>query len=249
MINVKEDIDDTSRQDLPNANITAYNMSRIEQEATTLLGLFIQMIAQHVKEFGKLRMGDIIQYLTIADIDKIEENTQLVYKSFLMPEKSSEGQTRTRNVKFMDGMKNEMDEDTYLDESYKTLEEEGGIDSKNELFKVNPQLFRDTKYHLTVSPDILSPMSEDLEKQYNLEEYDRLIGNPMANQEEALRLLLGSYNQTKRDPDKYIMEQGEQDPMQMAMQQIQGEQPLNNNNNAQPAPNKLPQQMAVGKLK
>jgi len=44
---------------------TAYEISRLEQNANTVLGLFLQMIAKHVKDYGKLRVGDILQYLTL----------------------------------------------------------------------------------------------------------------------------------------------------------------------------------------
>ena len=184
-------------------NQTAYEISRQEQNASTILGLFVKMISQHVKDFGRLRLGDIIQYLTIADVDKVEENTELIYKSFVVSNRNSEGKTRSRQIKFKN-FNAEMTPDQELKASYDVLEAQGGIDSKTELYLANPKLIRDLCYHLTVSPDVLSPKSEDLERAYNLEAYDRMIANPLTNQEEAYRLLLGSYDTTKRDPDKFI---------------------------------------------
>ena len=70
---------------------TAYAMSIIQQNANTLLGLFINMISSFVKDFGKLRMSDIIQHLTIVDVMKIEGDGELVFKSFLLPNKQSDG--------------------------------------------------------------------------------------------------------------------------------------------------------------
>ena len=74
--------------------------------------------------------------------------------------------------------------------SYDILDSQGGVDSNMELYKVNPQKFRDLKYMLTIDADVLNPQSEDLERAFDLETYDRLIMNPRADQEEALRLLL-----------------------------------------------------------
>ena len=206
---------------------TAYEISRIEQNANTVLGLFLKMIAKHVKDFGVLRMGDIIQYMTIADVNKLEDNAELVYKSFLMPE--SKDSNKSKKIKFKGEMKDKMTGEEKLTESFRLLKE-GGEDA--EIWEVNPQRFRDLKYELSITADVITPKSEDLMKAYNLEAYDRMIANPMANQEEAFRMLLSSYDVTKRNPDKFIMEQ---QPMQMNPMQ------LNNNQPAGVMANKLPQ--------
>jgi hypothetical protein len=144
-----------------------------------------------------------------------------------------------------------MTENEELKASYDVLKEQGGIDSKTELYIANPKLVRELNYHFTASPDVLNPKSEDLERAYNLEAYDRMILNPIANQEEAYRLLLSSYDTTKRNPDKFIMKP-EQNPMTMnpmlmggaGGQEQQGQQ--NNNLNIKTA-NALPQ--TAGNLK
>lgn len=186
---------------------TAYEISRMEQHENTILGLFIQMIAQHVKDFGKLRLGDILQYLTIAEVDSIE-GTDLTFKTFLLHNKQSSGGTRSRKIKFDMSLPSEAQTpEEKLALSYDILEEQGGIDSKTELYRVNPELFRNLKYSVAVSPDVLNPRSEDLERAFSLETYDRMIANPMADQEEAFRLLLSTDPKTRRDPDKYIAKQ------------------------------------------
>ncbi len=158
-----------------------------------------------------LRLGDILQYLTIADVDKITANAPLVYKTFLMQDKQSNGRTKTRKIQFDGDMSDEdMSGEDQLSASYDLLKQ--GDQTNMEIWKVNPRLMRNLKYMLTVSPDALSPRSEDLEKQFDLETYDRAIMNPMADQEEVYRLLLSTNNTTRKNPDKYIVKQ--QDPMQ-----------------------------------
>ena len=196
--------------------MTAYAMSRLEANAATVLGLFIQMIAQHVKDFGKLRLGDILQFLTVVDADKITGDAQLVYKTFLLRDKMSNGRSQTRKISFTPDMPMEpISGDKQLQMSYDTLKEQGGVDSDMELYKVNPELFRDLTYMLTVSPDVLNPRSEDLERQLDLETYDRAIMNPMADQEEIYKLLLSTNPHTKRNPDKYVAQQQQQPPQPM----------------------------------
>ncbi len=78
-----------------------------------------------------------------------------------------------------------------------------------EIAKVNPGLFRDLKYKVAINPDILNPRSEELERAFGLETYDRMIAAPpgMFDPEETAKLLLTSERKTKNDPDKYLAKQ------------------------------------------
>lgn len=211
---------------------TAYAMSIIQQNANTLLGLFIQMISIFVKDFGKLRLGDILQYLTIVDVNKIEGNGELVFKAFLVHNKQSEGKSMTRKIQFDNTLPQDISSDKELEMSIDTLDKSGGMKSDNELWRVNPELFRNLSFMVAINPDVLNPMSEELEKQYGLEGYDRLIQNPIADPEMVTKeFLLRNYKQSKRDPDKFIKQQtgaNPNDPLAMAKQVGQ--------NNGQPLP-------------
>ncbi len=213
---------------------TAYEISVIQQNAATQLGLFIRMISDYVLQYGKLRMGDILQYMTIPDVTKITDDAQLIYKTFLLRNKASNGKATSKKIKFDLSLPSEpINGKTHLQHSYDTLKAEGGLNSKQQLYRVNPELFRDLKYMALVSPDILNPRSEELENAYKLETYDRAINNPVANQEEIFRdLLLGSNPITKKDPDKYIQKQS---PMGGGMQNQMGPgQPGQPGQNQQP---------------
>lgn len=193
----------------PPGKTTAYQISVIEKNAATVLGLFVKMISDHVRSFGKLRINDILQYLTVPEVQSImgKEQGELVYKTFYLYNKG-EG-SRTRKIKFDTNLPDTLDEKSAgkdkLKMSYDVLSEQGGLESKMELYKVNPSLIRDLKYMITVTPDLLNPMSEDLERAFGLEEYDRMIASPVADQEEAYRFLLSLYPKTKKDPEKYLM--------------------------------------------
>jgi hypothetical protein len=204
----------------PPGGTTAYEISRLEQNAATILGLFIKMISQYVKGYGQLRMGDILQYLTIVDAGKITDRADLIYKTFLLHDKQSNGKINTRKIQFTAGLPEEdMTAEQDLQQSYDVLKEQGGVDSNIELYKVNPQKFRDLTYMLTIDADVMNPRSEELERAFDLETYDRLLANPMSDQEEALRLLLQTNPKTRKDPDKFLMKTNATDPMAMAMAQ------------------------------
>ena len=225
-------------------NTTAYQISRIEQNAATILGLFMQMKSDFVKQFGKLRIGDILQYLTIGELADIEgndsTNTKLAYKTFFLHDKQSEGMTKTRKIKFDSSLSSEpMTGEQELDESFKTLKMQG---EGEELYRVNPELFRNHKYMIGINPDIKNPQSEELERAMDLETYDRGIANPIMNQEENLKsFLLPTNRKSKKDPDKFIAKQQPMNPMQQPGQPSPLSGLLNNGKG-------LPQSMPTQKL-
>ncbi len=245
LMKVEESVSETSEQPILNgdnspAGTTAYEISRQEQNANTVLGLFIKMIAQYVRQYGRLRVGDIVQHLTIVDVDKITDDPELVYKTFLVKGK---GKFENKKIEFTDDVPEEpIDQGEYLDQSYKVLEQEKR--SGMEIYKVNPTIFRDLCYKVVVSPDVLHPKSEDLERAMNLELYDRAIANPSANQEAIFKdFLLGSYKSVKK-PEDYIQKQPQQ-----GGQPVQGSMP-----GAKPSPmadmmkGGLPQVPSTGKI-
>lgn len=193
---------------------TAYGTSVIQNNANVILGLFVQMIAQQVKEFGRLRVGDILQFLTIADASQITD-AELVYKTFLLNNKTSD---ETKKIKFDASLPEEADEDVKLAESFKTLKMEGGLDSKTKLSRVNPELFRKLKFICGINPDVMNPMSEELERQFGLDIYDRAIQNPIVDQEEVTKdFLFDLFPKSKKNPSKYIKEESEIPQMGGAM--------------------------------
>jgi hypothetical protein len=240
MLNVVEkSINESSQEPLQQGSAsggtqTAYEISKLEQNANTVLGLFLQMIAKHVRDYGKLRMGDILQYLTVPEVAMITGNPETTYKTFFMKGSEKRGD-KNKKIEFKKDMPEDITADQELDASYDVLEEQGlkGM----EISKVNPILFRELKYMVTISPDVMNPRSEDLERSYGLEEYDRMVSAPpgMFDPEETAKLLLTSSPKTKKDPKRYLAKpapmQPTQDPMAMAGQMPNaGNAPLNSMN-------------------
>lgn len=206
---VENSINESSQEPLQNGQAsgqtqTAYEISKLEQNANTVLGLFLQMIAKHVKDFGKLRLGDIIQYLTVPEVVDITGNAELSYKTFFL--KGTQKGGKNKKISFESDMPDEMAEDDHLNASYDILQENK---KKNmEIAKVNPSLFRELQYMITVSPDTLNPRSEDLEAAYATELFDRAILHPeVFNPEEIGKLLLSTNKDTRKDVEKFIAKQ------------------------------------------
>jgi hypothetical protein len=233
LMKVEESVSESSENPIENGqasgpDTTAYEISRLEQNSNTVLGLFIKMIASYVKQYGRIRIGDILQYLTIIDTDKITDDAELVYKTFLVKGSSK---TESKKIEFTDEVPDEMTEDDMMKKSYdiKAKEDQLGM----EIAKVNPKLFRELCYMIVVSPDVIHPRSDDLERAMKLELYDRAMQNPMADQEKIFKdFLLGAYKDIK-DPDDYVQQQQPQ-------QQGQPGQPGQPNQTGQLVPGQKP---------
>jgi len=183
---------------------TAYEISRIEQNAATVLGLTMKFMANsHVIPYGKLLLSDILQYLTVADAAKITGEGGLIYKTFYVKEPGAAG--KKNKINFDANMPDTMTDDEKLDMSFKLLIAQGGMKSSTTLWKVNPVLFREHKYMFTVDNDVLNPRSAELERAFDIETFDKAITSPVANQETLYKdLLMGSNPKTARDPDRYM---------------------------------------------
>ncbi len=220
---------------------TAYEISRLEQNANTVLGLFLQMIAKHVRDFGKLRLGDILQYLTVPEVVEIEGNAELSYKTFFLKSSESKNRKIELDKEIPDEIPDDYAEEQLLDASYEVYEEE---EKKGmTISKVNPSLFRELQYMVTVSPDVMNPRSEGLERSYALEDFDRMIAQPAVfDPEETGKLLLQNNPLTKKDPEKYLAKQpSPEQAMQQGAMPAAGNSPLkammgkNPLNSAEPA--------------
>lgn len=212
---VEKSINESSQEPLQQGTAeggsqTAYEISKLEQNANTILGLFLQMIAKHVKDFGKLRLGDIIQYLTLPEVVQITGNPEITYKTFFL--KGNGKGSKNKKIEFDLNLPESYTEEEALRASYDVKEEE---QKKNmQISKVHPTKFRDLQYMITINPDVMNPRSEDLERSYDLEAYDRMIAQPTVfDPEETGRLLLNSNKSTQKNPDKYIAKPPAQPPV------------------------------------
>ncbi len=161
------------------------------------------MISKHVKDFGRLRMGDILQHVTAPEVLQVVDDAELVYKTlFVKPVGSGKG----RQIQFDGDMADEISDDEYMNQSYDLLIKEQ--EASMEISKVNPSLYRELQFMLAISPDVQSPRSDDLLRAFALEDFDRMIAAPMVfDPEETGRLLLRNNPLTKTDTDKYLAKQ------------------------------------------
>lgn len=225
---------------------TAYELSRVEQNAATVLGLSMKFMANsHVIPYGKLLLSDVLQYMTMPDAEKITEQQGLLYKTFYV--KDGGNADKKHKIQFDLNMPEEMSEEDKMEMSFELFKAQGGMKSDITLYKVNPVLFRDHKYMFAIDSDVLNPRSAELNRAFDLETYDRAINSPVADQEKLYTdLLMGSNPKTARDPKRYVMQE---QPVAQVEEQLPGQQ-KNGGSIAKPnkplsAGEKLPQRMTM----
>lgn len=228
---VEDSINESTEKPLNIGNrSTAYQISKIDQERNTLIGLFIGMIGDYVKQYGNLVKSDICQFITIPQVNKIIDDGELIYNSIIVHDKQTDGGKVNRKIKFdLESPSKELNEKEELDYSYDVLEEQGGTDTKEEICRVNPILFRNLKYQVVVSPDVLAPMSDDLERAYGLELFDRAIQGPQlgvsVDMEQVFKdFLFKLYPKSAKNVNKYFKTEeinplGDQAGIQMNQQE------------------------------
>lgn len=199
-------------------NPTDQQTQQAQQAVQILLGLFVKMILQYVKDYGNLRVSDITQYLTLPKVEMIENDPQMVYKSFIMPNKK--GKTKSKKIQFDPTLPTKkISKKDHLKMSHDVLKEEK--DTGQSIIKVSPMMFRDFKYKNQVSAEIIQPRSDDTEKAMKLELYDRAIQlnqqDPDYQNKIAEDFLFGAYKDV-RDPSEYM-------PKKQPQQLQQGQQP------------------------
>lgn len=220
---------------------TAYQIYKAESNAKVLMGPFLHMVARYVKQMGRLRIGDIKQYMTLPELSAIEgsANQDLVYKTFVLP--SGKTRQKSRKVQFTTDLPmDSIDTDKHLALSFGVKDKET---KKQTLALVNPVLFRQLNYMTMVTPDVVSPMSEELERAFALELWDKAIQDPTHgfNQEEMNKMILEHYPMTRKHPEKYL--QAPQQPGMPQPGQPSAPQPGQMNQPNQPTP---PTQMRPG---
>lgn len=165
---------------------TAQEIGTLQQNAQIALGLFGKFVGFLVKDIGDLMVCDILQHMTVADINELESPDQrMSYSKYLLPDQNVDGKKVTKKIVFTDGdpMKENKDEEYQKSKSFELLNKEGGMDSETRIYEVDAEMFRNLKFKISVSPEALAPKNKALEKALNLEAYDRLIQNPNVDQQ------------------------------------------------------------------
>jgi len=218
---------DDTRMGMPTGSSrTAFEISRMEQNAQVQLGLFGKMIGFLVKDIAELIIDDIIMHLTVAQMNEIiGGEVRMKYNSFLIREKSENGRKTKKKIEFTDEIMGE------VDVKAKQLELMKREKDNERIVLVNPYEFARMKYMVQVEANAVIGKSPYNQKILNLEAYDRMIQNPMVDQQAVTRdFLVETF--AEGETERYMAKQ-QTSPVPLPGQQSQ-----------QPSPQGSPQSAA-----
>lgn len=195
---------------------TAHEAEILERNAQKALGIFVKQVYYFVKQMGNLIASDIQQYRTMTDVvDLLSPDQSLSYHKYIIPNTKTEGSVKDVEIKFDNNIYPTVedgstpDTETVMKKSFELLKKEGGPEGKKKIYLVDPVMFKNLKMKAYCQPDAFEYKSKRLEKVLNLEAYDRMIANPLLDQNTVTReFLVESYR--PGEGDRFIAKQPQQ---------------------------------------
>ena len=218
---------------------TAFEVSRIEENAKITASIFGRMIAEATVEVGQLLSDVVLQHQSVAQLDELlDSNGRMKFRQFILDDEDEDGRKIKKIVRFKEDLIGaRMSEDQKEKREKRLFAEAGGLESNISIIEANPYKFASRSYKAIVKADQIFPRSMALEKAFDLEGYDRMINNPFTNPEAVTRDFLVK-NYAKGDVDKYMKKAqeagvqdilgGQQEPqLSSLVQQATGSNSLN----------------------
>ena len=169
MMNVnKEDMSESTQDKIMSGNteagVTAFATAKAEQNARIFLGVFGVMVADLIRQVGELVMDCVVMHETIGEVDAtVPESLKMKFKTFLAQGKEK-GKAVTNRIIFdseMIGKK--MTKKQINDTEWKMVEDNGGHETDQRLYRVNPYKFARYQYSMWVDADkiVMKSMGAD----------------------------------------------------------------------------------------
>lgn len=221
---MSESTQDKIQSGITQRGVTAYAVSKAEQNARVILGIFGVMIANLIKKIGELVVDDIIMHTTVGEIDaSVPESLRMKYKKIVTKGKDN-GKDITNKIEFttdLIGISKEKADDL----EWAMFDEAGGLNSSQRNYKVNPYKFARTAYNVFIDPDVIISRSMGTDSLRRDRAFSMMLNPlvaPWIDMGEAVdEFVIQEYG--KGDPDKLKSK----NPPQQGMMQGQGNQMLN----------------------
>ncbi len=185
-------ISDLSSGQLPPAGTLAASVATAQQNAKTLLQGVGKTLAESIVQYGGLMADIALQHLTIPQVEElIGDNAKLKYRSFILKNKVVDGKQVSKVLRFDESLLGaEMTVKQKEMESLKLLEKSGYPNNKEEIYRINPELFSRMKYLTFVEPQRMFPKNEEFMQAMHMELMKQMEGNPYVSLEALTRSTL-----------------------------------------------------------
>lgn len=197
----KEDLAESTQDQIMSGitqkGVTAYAVSKAEQNAKVIMQVFGIMIADLVKQVGELTMDCIIQHTTVGEIDAtVPEALKMRFRKMNMQGKEG-GKDVTNTVEFSSElMGDNLTPEMANELEWKMFDEMGGLESSRRKYIINPYKFARTKFSLYIDPEMI---------------ISRSMGTDQLKKERAFNILtdprVAPYINQQAVIDKYVLEE------------------------------------------
>ena len=138
---------------------TATESALLAQNARISLGRFGNMLSSSLKKIGGLMIDVILRHQTIGDVEETSDGQMAQkFKTFILT--NSGDQKLNKKIMFKpEMMGQDMDEQGVMARSHDLIAQEGGVESQNRIYEVNPEAWRKLKFFLFVDVEELLPLS------------------------------------------------------------------------------------------
>lgn len=210
-------------------NTTAYAVNRAEQNARIFLGVFGLNMADLVRQIGELTMDIIIQHTTIGELDAtLPESVRMKYKTMLIRGKEK-GKDITNRIEMTDEfMGQDFDQEQLRAIEWGIYEKNGGYETDQRIFKVNPYKFARTRFSMWVDADKIVMRSTGTDQQRQLLAFQMMTDPrvaPYTDQKNVIEdFVIEPFSDG--DPDRYMKKENDMlNSMLMQPQGAQGKMP------------------------
>lgn len=207
-------VNETTQGQLPQASQKAYSVAQAQEGARKLIGATGKSLAESVIQYGDLMKDIVINHVTVPEVEElVGGGMKLKYRSFILENRSSGGKIVNKNIKFDESLigksmsKNERDA-----RNLELLEKSGYPDNKNNLYLVNPEMFRKFKYLCKVDVAEMFAKGQEYWQAVLTNLFQLLANDPYVDAEGLRRKLLYAYLQS--DGDDLIKKQPMMNPFQ-----------------------------------
>ncbi len=173
----------------------------VQANAQQAMGLTMKFLSFMVTDVSDLLVSNILQYMTVpvmTGATGLEENIR--YHNFIVPDEQDKGTEVNKRLVFNPDFFSSELPLTKQQLEYAVLKMEGGMDSNERIIMLNPEVFRNLKYKAYTGTDTLVMNNTAMEKALKLETYDRLIANPLVDQQAVTEdFLVGALAPGKAD--------------------------------------------------
>jgi hypothetical protein len=185
--------------------VTAYAVSKAEQNARVFLGVFGVMVADLIRQLGELVCDCIIQHTTVGEVDAtIPESLRMKYKTILAKGKEN-GKEISNRIVFTDrNMGKNMTKEDIRKREWQLFDQAGGDDGDQRIYEVDPYRFARNRFSLHIYPEIITLKSMGVDRQQKELQFNKMTSQfvyPFVDPKALADSIIEEYSEG--DPDKF----------------------------------------------